>query len=458
MKDFVSKIPQNELIDFVATYAENHTKFLTALVARFAEPVNNKKKDTFIKQFDDIVKNHSDHGFIDYRASYGFEREMADFLGNLFENSSFSNDSSAMESITHFTKKFGNLQIDDSNGSMTYLCELLSNIWHSHIANANTENQIEIRKWIEQHMYSKNMWMMEDNLEDIYCASFNDEKNLKAKLKFYDKLIKDAEESTEQSYSREFNIAKWAAQKADVMEKLHTNFSDIEVFLMNYRTMQEPTFKLFDLYMKVRRFADAEKILLKFGDLKKDNHIYQREIAEKLKVLYTKTRQNDKLLEVVKNLVRDIESMELFKEFKSMISKENWVKERDAFLKTVNSHKLRMDIFKEEQLTDELYKDFCDIAKAGLTIYAFDWYGKALCPQYETQVVEFFRQYLDNEMMNATTRREYHRVVSEAKTLLTYNGGLTAVNDLQNIWQERHKNRPAMIEELKKLHLSKKNA
>ena len=429
--------------------------FLTALVARFAEPANNKKKNTFIKQFDDIIKNHSDHGFIDYRASYGFEREMADFLGNLFENSSFSNDNSAMESITHFTKKFGNLQIDDSNGSMTYLCELLSNIWRSHIANVNTENPTEIRKWIEQHMYSKNMWMMEDNLEDIYCASFNDEKNLKAKLKFYDKLIKDAEESTEQSYSREFNIAKWVAQKADVMEKLHTNFSDIEIFLTNYSTMQEPTFKLFDLYMKVGKFNDAEKILLQFSDLNKDHRFYQRETAEKLRILYTTTKQNSKLLEVVKNLVRNTESMELFEEFKSMIPKENWVDERTAFLKTVCSNKLRMDIFKEEHLTDELYKDFCARAKAGLTIYAFDWYGKALCPKYETQVVEFFRQYLDNEMKNATNRKEYHRVVSKAKILLTYNGGMEAVKDLQKTWQERHKNRPAMIEELKKLYLSK---
>lgn len=451
MKDFVSKIPQNELVDFVANYAENHSKFLTALVARFAEPENNKKKNTFIKEFDDIVKNHSDHGFIDYRNSYGFESDMANFLGALSKNSKFFSSCTAWDSILHFTKKFGNLQIDDSNGTMTYLCELLSNIWIQYIDNTDVESQTEIRKWIEQHMLNENMWMMKDDLEHIYCTNFNDEKNLKAKLKFYDKIIEEEKQSTERPYSKDFRIARWATQKATAMEKLHTEFSEIESYLMNFATEKEPAFKLFDTYMKVRRFDDAEKIILKFNDLNKEHRAYQRESAEKLKILYTKTKQSDKLLEVVKDLVRNTESIDEFKEFKSMIPKENWVDERAAFLKTVNSPRLRMDIFKEEHLTDELYKDFCAKAKAGLTIYAFDWYGKALCPKYETQVVEFFRQYLDKEMKNATNRKEYHRVASEAKKLLTYNGGLDAVNCLKKIWQERHKNRPAMIEELGKL-------
>lgn len=105
MKDFVSKILQNELVDFVANYAENHSKFLTALVARFAKPENNKKKNTFIKEFDDIVKNHSDSGFIDYRNSYGFESDMANFLGALSENSKFFSSCTAWDSILHFTKK-----------------------------------------------------------------------------------------------------------------------------------------------------------------------------------------------------------------------------------------------------------------------------------------------------------------------------------------------------------------
>ena len=451
MKDFVSKIPQNDLVDFVANYAENHTKFLTALVARFAESENNKKKNTFIKEFDDIVKNHSDHGFIDYRNSYGFESDMANFLGALSKNSKFFSSCTAWDSILHFTKKFGNLQIDDSNGTMTYLCELLSNIWIQYIANVGIESQTEIRKWIEQHMLNENMWMMKDDLEHIYCTNFNDEKNLKAKLKFYDKIIEEEKQSTERPYSKDFRIARWATQKATAMEKLHTEFSEIESYLMNFATEKEPAFKLFDTYMKVRRFDDAEKIILKFNDLNKDHRAYQRESAEKLKILYTKTKQSDKLLEIVKDLVRNTESIDEFKKFKSMIPKGNWVDERTAFLKTVSSNKLRMDIFKEEHLTDELYKDFCARAKAGLTIYAFDWYGKVLCPKYETQVVEFFRQYLDKEMKNATNRKEYHRVASEAKKLLTYNGGLDAVNCLKKIWQERHKNRPAMIEELGKI-------
>lgn len=451
MKDFVSKIPQNELVDFVANYAENHTKFLTALVARFAEPENNKKKNTFIKEFDDIINNHSDSGFIDYRNSYGFESDMANFLGALSKNSKFFSSSCAWDSILHYTKKFGNLQIDDSNGTMTYLCELLSNIWIQYIDNTDAESQTEIRKWIEQHMLNENMWMMKDDLERIYCTNFNDEKNLKAKLKFYDKIIEAEKQSTKWPYTKDYRIAGWATQKASVMEKLHTEFSEIERYLMNFVAKKEPAFKLFDLYVKVKRFDDAEKIMLNFANSNKEHRAYQRESAEKLKVLYTKTKQSDKLLEVVKDLVRNTESIDEFKEFKSMIPKENWVDERAAFLKTVSSARLRMDIFKEEHLTDELYKDFCARAKAGLTIYAFDWYGKALCPKYETQVVEFFRQYLDEEMKNATNRKEYHRVASEAKKLLTYNGGLDAVNCLKKIWQERHKNRPAMIEEVGKI-------
>lgn len=451
MKDFVSKIPQNELVDFVANYAENHSKFLTALVARFAKPVNSKDKNTFNKQFDDIINNHSDSGFIDYRNSYGFESDMANFLGALSKNSKFFSSCTAWDSILHFTKKFGNLQIDDSNGTMTYLCELLSNIWIQYIDNTDAESQTEIRKWIEQHMLNENMWMMKDDLERIYCTNFNDEKNLKAKLKFYDKIIEAEKQSTKWPYTKDYRIAGWATQKASVMEKLHTEFSEIERYLMNFVAKKEPAFKLFDLYVKVKRFDDAEKIMLNFANSNKEHRAYQRESAEKLKVLYTKTKQSDKLLEVVKDLVRNTESIDEFKEFKSMIPKENWVDERAAFLKTVSSARLRMDIFKEEHLTDELYKDFCAKAKAGLTIYAFDWYGKALCPKYETQVVEFFRQYLDKEMKNATNRKEYHRVASEAKKLLTYNGGLDAVNCLKKIWQERHKNRPAMIEELGKI-------
>ncbi len=451
IKELVENISLEDLQQFVVEYADTNSSFARKLTTTFMTAKDSSQMNYLKDEFSKIIQEHSRYDFIEWRNANGFERDMMRFLGDLAYNDSFIRNESAKDVLIFFSKKFGNLQIDDSNGCMSILCSLLEDLWNLFLLRASLAVQTDVRKWIESHVYHENMWMMKEHLEKIYLEQFQDKKNLAAKIKFYDKQIKKEQASCEVSYTREYHIEKWVCQRAETMKQQGCKPNEIEDYLKNYATMTDVVFKLFDLYMESKRYNDAESILLQFHKSDKCNLRFKTETELKLKNLYQETKQQAKYLAVLKNLTREQQSLELFKEFKAAIPDQKWITELADFVKTILSRDFKMTIYMFENMADDLYSTFNEQASKGLSFYHFRRFGRALCPKYEGFVVEELSKYLNAEMQNATNRKEYGRVVTETKTLLDYKGGFEEVTKLKKSWIDKFQRRPAMIDELKRI-------
>ena len=77
------------------------------------------KLEDLSAQFDSIVRRYRDGGLIAYRDARYFMNDMLNLFERIERLRLFVNNDAAKKVLVHFTKKLGNLNIDDSNCSST---------------------------------------------------------------------------------------------------------------------------------------------------------------------------------------------------------------------------------------------------------------------------------------------------------------------------------------------------
>ena len=404
--------------------------------------------DKLIVDFDGIVRKHSEHGFIPYRAASSFAHYMLDLFDGIKAQALFENNEYAKKALVHFTKKFGNLQIDDSNGEMSILMPELKTLWEIFLDTSPASMVTECRKWIEQNVLKESMWIAKDELSILYEEHFNSEKDLKAKLKFYDSNI---EREKQDKDGRSYHIDDWAHSRAVTMRKLGITNQEVKKYLADYATLTDCAYLLFDILVEEKNYDEAEKCLRNLAEAHNNWSGITDNVSVKLKEMYLASGQTEKYGNILKKIICNQNSMNHFKEYKGYIPQREWTKARSELLDAIVDSDFKMEVLAFENMTDDLYKVFCDTVSRHAHFTYFKEFGKALCPKYETEFVKMFAEFLDHEMEKACNRREYRNVVREVRELFKYNGGLQEVNRLKTSWQNQFKNRSAMIDELDRI-------
>ena len=399
-------------------------------------------------QFDSIVRRYCDGGLIAYRDTHYFMNDMLNLFERIERLRLFVNNDGAKKVLVHFTKKLGNLNIDDSNGEMSILLPEFKNLWMLFLNTASADVVTECRKWIENNILKTEMWLVEGELWGVYNEAFNSVADLKAKLKYFDKII----ESEKQSDSiRSYRIGGWSRSRATVMRKLKMDNSEVKKYLADYATFTDSAFLLFDILVEESKFEEAENCLKHLLDTHKNWSGLAEKVHAKLKEMYRATGQTEKFGDMLKTMVVAQSRMDFYKEYKDFVPKQQWKVALVELLNSITKREFLMDVLAYENMTDELYASFCRVFSIGPSFFYFKRYGKALCPKYNAEFVKMFVEYLDGAMEHASNRKEYRNVVREAGELLKYEGGLPEVNRLKISWLSRFKNRPAMRDELEKI-------
>ena len=119
-------------------------------------------------QFDSIVRRYRDGGLIAYRDAHYFMNDMLNLFERIERLRLFVNNDGAKKVLVHFTKKLGNLNIDDSNGEMSILLPEFKNLWMLFLNSASADVVTECRKWIENNILKTEMWLVEGELWGVY--------------------------------------------------------------------------------------------------------------------------------------------------------------------------------------------------------------------------------------------------------------------------------------------------
>jgi len=141
--------------------------------------------------------------------------------------------------------------------------------------------------------------------------------------------------------------------------------------------------------------------------------------------------------------------VELYKELKSIYTDKEWVKKREIIFSKLPSYSRIDKLYELEGLFDRLI----DVVINSHGLYLLFEYERILKDIYPNELLNKYENTVKAMATNASGRAHYREMVSILRRMSKYPGGKLKVSEIVSDWKVRYKNRPAMMDELRKLHL-----
>ena len=84
-------------------------------------------------------------------------------------------------------------------------------------------------------------------------------------------------------------------------------------------------------------------------------------------------------------------------------------------------------------------------------LYALQEYERILEKEYSEQILEKYKDEANKMAMYTSDRKHYAHLVSILRKMQKMKGGVKIVEQMATEWKVKYKNRPAMMDELRKL-------
>ena len=139
--------------------------------------------------------------------------------------------------------------------------------------------------------------------------------------------------------------------------------------------------------------------------------------------------------------------MELYRELKKQYTADEWLVKREEIFKNLPEYVHVERLYKEEKLYDRLLVYVLN--SPGL--YALQEYEKVLKKEYPEQILNKYKDEVSKMAVHTSDRKNYAHLVSLLRKMRQVKGGSKLVEQIVAEWKIKYKNRPAMMDELRKL-------
>ena len=146
-------------------------------------------------------------------------------------------------------------------------------------------------------------------------------------------------------------------------------------------------------------------------------------------------------------LEHDIGNLEQYKELRALYSPEEWVDRREIIFGKLPAYARLDRFYREEKLYDRLMA------------YVQNSYGLSMLQEYEDvlqnvypmQLLEKYEKEVKQMAAGSGGRKQYSQLVYLLRRMQQIEGGKKAVEAIVAEWRVKYRNRPAMMDELRKL-------
>ena len=146
-------------------------------------------------------------------------------------------------------------------------------------------------------------------------------------------------------------------------------------------------------------------------------------------------------------LEQEAEDMDLSRELKRQYTEDEWVIKREEVFKKLPAYAHVERLYKEEKLYDRLLAYVLN--SPGL--YSLQEYEKVLKKEYPEQILGKYKDEVNKMAIHTSDRKHYAHLVSLLRKMQQMKGGVKLVEQIVSEWKLKYKNRPAMMDELRKL-------
>ncbi len=444
-RKFINSINESKRLVYLTELLMGNEQLYARFKSRHEE-ISDFNVGEYIYELDRAIATHSGRGgFIDYRQTTHFEEDISLVITAFKRLCETDDHSKILEMAIMISDRVGNLEIDDSNGTVSWMMASVMEALPMLVGSPDKKVKDAVFKWICEMALIKNRNYLTDFFYEPFTTYYCKKKQLARKIELIDRRIVELNQKNDSIYY----LWKWLKTKVLFMEELGTDESSIEETLLKYIHITEARSMLADRY-EVSGNIDKAINILRDGINDADGTWEKEKFSNMLIGVFSKHGMKTEEVSERKDLflLYRPSSMDYYRNYKSLFYKLEWAKERDKILSVLKTTEgTWCDIYAEEKMYIELVLSL----QKSCTVQSLYKFANLLKKKYTPELLEMFMREINSMAKRTVGRNTYKEWVKVLKYMQKFNGGKEVVAEIIDDWKVRYKRRKAMMEELAKL-------
>lgn len=441
---------EEDVRSFLAAVLAEDEKLLLRFHNTINKQVTREDINNYIRQVDIIAdrylgRNH----FISYYEADGFISELEEIIDEdvrrMIDNGNYL---SAFEVMNYIFVLIGDVDMDDSDGGTGTLADRIYQLWLELLVKVSSEEKRKMFDWFTSHLDGSVIDYLEEYIEQIIMGEFEEKEYEQAKLDFIEDMIARSEHK-DSDWSRDYGVGKWAVRYLEMLQEKKASDEQIKEVCKRYWKNSSVRRYYVDICTKKKEYDHVLQILDECILLDKQYRGLISEYSEKKKEIYLLQGNRSAYIEQLWKLVLEHEpgNLELYRELKKQYTADEWLVKREEIFGKLPAYAHVERLYKEEKLYDRLLVYVLN--SPGL--YALQEYEKVLKKEYPEQILNKYKDEVSKMAVHTSDRKNYAHLVSLLRKMQQMKGGSKLVEQIVAEWKIKYKNRPAMMDELRKL-------
>ena len=450
VEELVRSANEEDVRSFLAAVLAEDEKLLLRFHNIINKQVTREDINNYIRQVDIIAdrylgRNH----FISYYEADGFISELEEIIDEdvrrMIDNGDYL---SAFEVMNYIFVLIGDVDMDDSDGGTGMLADRIYQLWLELLVKVSSEEKRKMFDWFTSHLDGSVIDYLEEYIEQIIMGEFEGKEYEQAKLDFIENMIARSERK-DSDWSRDYGVGKWAVRYLEMLVEKKASDEQIKEVCKRYWKSSSVRRYYVDICMKKKEYDHVLQILDECILLDKQYRGLIFEYSEKKKEIYLLQGNRSAYIEQLWKLVLEHEpgNLELYRELKKQYTADEWLVKREEIFGKLPAYAHVERLYKEEKLYDRLLVYVLN--SPGL--YALQEYEKVLKKEYPEQILNKYKDEVSKMAVHTSDRKNYAHLVSLLRKMQQMKGGSKLVEQIAAEWKVKYRNRPAMMDELRKL-------
>lgn len=451
--ELVNKIPEEKIREMFVKYVLSDTSLRNRLELEYSTKLDARHMFALKNEINNIVYNNSHRGFVDWYHASDFTGGLSCFLESkvkiLIEKNYLEQAFELTNMVFHC---IGNIDMDDSDGSSTYVADKCYECWKLILQKSDNQHKEKIKKWFESHQNGYVIDFMEEYLQEFLFSEFLSEDLIKEKIEELDEIISMSYGNNEcpSIYSIHYGCENVIVKRIDYMKMLGCTETEI----MEFRKQNRNFFVIREMEIEealdAQDYEKAKQILLESKVLDAEYPKQVKKYSEQLIALYEK---NGELEEYHRELLYQLENcnqkdLEYFLALKNTSgSGKEWENIVNRIIISNKNLYFVCEVLNEEKR----YEELMDKIVKNDSIYLLDEYEKNLKKTLPASVTEMYKEYVMQEVQRVSDRNGYRHLMKYLKKISKIPNGKDVAIQIAEQWKVEYRRRSAMMDELRKI-------
>lgn len=453
--ELVSQIPENKAKELLVEFVLADEGLKNKLQLQYAFKMNNKLMLDLRNELERIESRYCRTGYVDWYHASDFTSELSAFLDLkvmlLIDKNCFRQ---AFELTNRVFFCIGNVDMDDSDGSSSFVLDGCYACWKQIIEKSDDDFKNEMKEWFENHRTGYVIDFMEEYIEEILFDCFATKEKIAEEIQKLDSVIDNCK-GTDciRCYSLHYGYENPILKRIAYMKKM--GCSEEEIY--QYRKKNRRFFIIRELEIsdaiEAGDYEKAISVLVESKELDSNHQEQLKKYSERLIDIYKEIEATE---EFCKESIYFLETfwqydLTYVNALKSCIHEsEEWNRIVDEIVAKNKDESFVCKLLSEEKRYEQL---MAKIERSSDAVRLLDVHERALRKKMPNRVIKIYSDYLAKAVDMANDRNKYKSLMIYLKKISMCAGGDTVAKDIADTWRRVYKRRSAMMDEMRKIEL-----